>query len=103
GVALSWERKRFPCAWLWCKLEGNADPPWHSKTKLIGIEPNTTWPAVGMATAKAAGGTLLCLDPGAELDATLRFQALRPKGAITAVDHAGRAISGPNSSSSAIL
>lgn len=79
AIVLSWDAARFPCAWLWSELEGNPDPPWNSHTRLIGIEPNTTWPASGIEKAKAAGGTLLRLDPGAELDATLRFHVFKPQ------------------------
>ncbi|WP_119274627.1 hypothetical protein [Taklimakanibacter deserti] len=78
AVCLSWDAHRFPCAWLWCELTGTIDPPWRGKTRLIGIEPNTTWPGIGLVKAKAAGGTLLRLHPGEELDATIRFRVFRP-------------------------
>lgn len=96
AVALSWDKSRFPCAWLWCELAGNPDEPWRNQTRLIGIEPNTTWPAWGLAKAKQAGGTLLRLKPGDELDATLRFQAFTPAGPVTRVNSTGRALAGHN-------
>ncbi len=92
AVALSWQAARFPCCWLWSELEGNPNAPWNGRTKLIGIEPNTTWPASGLEKAKAAGGTLLRLEPGREFEATLRFEVLIPNGAITGLDGTGRAI-----------
>lgn len=78
AVRLSWEARRFPCAWLWCELAGTMDQPWQGKTRLIGIEPNTTWPGIGMVKAKASGGTLLRLHPGEQLDATLHFRGFQP-------------------------
>lgn len=78
AVRLSWEARRFPCAWLWCELAGTMEQPWQGKTRLIGIEPNTTWPGIGLAKAKASGGTLLRLHPGDELDATLCFHVFQP-------------------------
>ncbi|MFZ5673291.1 MAG: hypothetical protein ACOZAM_10055 [Pseudomonadota bacterium] len=92
AVALSWDERRFPCAWLWYELAGNPDEPWLSRTRLIGIEPNTTWPAWGLAKAKQAGGALLTLRPGDELATTLRFQAFTPTGPISGLDDEGRAL-----------
>jgi hypothetical protein len=91
AVALSWDEARFPCAWLWYELAGNPDEPWLNRTRLIGIEPNTTWPAWGLAKAKQAGGTLLTLKPGDEIATTLRFQAFTPVGPIRGLDGEGRA------------
>lgn len=91
AVALSWDEARFPCAWLWYELAGNPDEPWLNRTRLIGIEPNTTWPAWGLAKAKQAGGALLTLKPGDELATTLRFQAFTPSGPISSLDGEGRA------------
>lgn len=98
AVALSWDKSRFPCAWLWYELAGNPDEPWRNQTQLIGIEPNTTWPAWGLAKAKQAGGALLCLNPGDELETTLRFQVFTPTGPVTGLDGEGRALAGRNPS-----
>ena len=92
AVALSWEAARFPCAWLWYELGGTAEAPWQSKAQLIGIEPNTTRPGLGLQKAKASGGTLLRLNPGEQLDATVRFHVFSPSGPVTGIDSVGRAI-----------
>lgn len=91
AVALSWEADRFPCAWLWCELGGTAEAPWQGKGRLIGIEPNTTRPGLGLQKAKASGGTLLRLHPGEQLGTTLRFHVFKPLGPVTVIDSAGRA------------
>lgn len=92
SVALSWDRERFPCAWLWFELEGNQDAPWNGRTRLIGMEPNTTRSAMGIADARARGSALLRLEPGAELATELRLHVSRPKGPITGVDARGHAV-----------
>jgi hypothetical protein len=93
AVALSWDAAQFPCAWLRFALNGTDEAPWHGRTQLIGIEPNTTPLAAGIAGAKAQGSALLRLDPGVVLHTTLRLQVFRPTGPITALDRAGRATS----------
>ncbi|MFM8745625.1 MAG: hypothetical protein ACKOED_03025 [Aestuariivirga sp.] len=82
AVQLSWDHARFPCAWLWYELKGTSDVPWHSRAMLIGIEPNTTKPAYGLAQAKARGSQLLRLEPGSRHRAWLRLSVFRPQGPI---------------------
>jgi len=92
AAALSWESTVFPYAWLWYELGGNQDPPWDGKTRLIGMEPNTTWPATGLADADRRGGRLMTLQPGAEKTVTIRLHVFKPKGPIQGVDAAGLAL-----------
>ena len=95
AAALSWDGAIFPCAWLWYELGGTAEPPWCGKTRLIGLEPNSTWPGTGLADADQRGGRLLTLQPGATITATVRLHVFKPEGAILGVDASGRALSTP--------
>ena len=90
GVALSWDGKQFPCAWLWYELGGTRDAPWFGRASLIGLEPNTTMPANGLATAKSRGASLLRLKPDEEISTSLRLQVFKPRGPVTSVDAGGR-------------
>jgi hypothetical protein len=92
AAALSWESAVFPYAWLWYELGGNAEPPWEGKTRLIGMEPNTTWPATGLADANRRGGRLMTLQPGTEITTAVRLHVFKPEGSIQDVDAAGQAI-----------
>jgi hypothetical protein len=92
AAALSWDANVFPYLWLWCELAGTAEPPWGGAARLIGMEPNTTWPANGLADAVRRGGRLLALQPGTEIATTVRLHVFKPAGAILGVDATGRAI-----------
>jgi galactose mutarotase-like enzyme len=95
GAALSWDADVFPYAWLWYELGGTAEPPWRGRARLIGLEPNTTWPANGLADAARRGGRLLTLQPGTEIATTVRLHVFKPAGAVLGVDAHGRAMSYP--------
>jgi len=74
AVALSWDAAVFPYAWLWVELEGTEDAPWAGKTRLIGIEPNTTWPGNGLADTQRRGARLLKLNPNQTVSAWVRLR-----------------------------
>jgi hypothetical protein len=59
------------------------------------LEPNTTWPATGLADVNQRGGRLMTLRPGAEITGTVRLNVFKPDGAVLGVDAAGYAISKP--------
>ncbi len=82
AVLLSWDGERFPCAWIWYELEATVDHPWAGRTRLIGIEPNTTPCGLGLAEAKRRGVPLLRLEPGRELTSEIRLRVFRPSGPI---------------------
>ena len=91
AVALSWTAGRFPCAWLWYELGGTAEAPWHGGGQLIGIEPNTTIPALGLAEARRRKSALLRLEPGETVGAELRLHVFKPSGGVDGVNGDGRA------------
>lgn len=82
AAVLSWDSAMFPCAWLWLELEGTADQPWAGRTRLIGIEPNTTRQATGLRDAKRRGAALLTLSPGQRITTELRLSVFRPRGPL---------------------
>jgi len=90
AAVLSWNAKQFPCAWLWFELGGTVEAPWRARTRLIGIEPNTTCPASGIAEARVRNGALLRLHPGSILHTTVRLHVFQPAGPITTLESSGR-------------
>lgn len=65
AVRLDWTPESWPLAWLWIETGGERGAPWFGRGRCLGVEPCTTWPATGLARARAAGGWLLSLRPGA--------------------------------------
>ncbi len=91
AVVLSWDANVFPCTWLWYELGGTVEAPWFGRGRLIGLEPNTTCSASGLADAARRGKRLLTLQPGVPLTATIRLHVFKPTGAVRGVDPEGRA------------
>jgi hypothetical protein len=92
AVALSWDAATFPYAWLWCELGGTPEAPWFGQARLIGLEPNSTCFAGGIAEAQRRGERLLTLQPGIAQSATIRLQVFKPRGPVQGIDDAGRAL-----------
>ncbi|MCA3561902.1 MAG: hypothetical protein IOC82_12835 [Aestuariivirga sp.] len=82
AVLLTWDGARFPCAWLWYELEATPDAPWNGRTRLIGIEPNTTPCALGLGEAIRRRAPLLRLKPGAHLSASITLHVFKPRGPV---------------------
>jgi len=91
AVALSWDAQVFPHMWLWYELGGTPDAPWNGRPRLIGLEPNTTGSAAGLADAARRGERLLVLQPGIPVQAEIRLHVCKPRGPVAGVDAAGRA------------
>ena len=93
GVALSWDPNIFPFAWLWIEIGGTPDVPWSGRTRLIGLEPNSTELAYGLAEAHRRAARLLTLEPGIPMEAIIRLHVFKPSGSVRNVDSRGRALS----------
>ena len=92
AAVLSWDAKRFPCAWLWYELQGTMEAPWHGRGGMIGIEPNTTRSGNGIVAAKKSGEQLLMLQRGEELTTELRLHVFKPCDKLGGVEPEGRAV-----------
>lgn len=67
SVALSWDVSAFPHIWLWQEIGGNGFP-WFGRSAITAVEPQSTWPANGLAAAIETGQAQW-LDPGQSTDA----------------------------------
>lgn len=78
AAVLSWDGAVFPYAWLWCELGGTPDAPWNGQARLIGIEPNTTWPGNGLSDTHRRGAPLLSLRPNDRIETWVSLTVTRP-------------------------
>ena len=83
AVVLSWDGAMFPTAWLWFELAGTSDVPWDGRTHLVGLEPNTTPLAYGLAEARRQGVRLLTLEPARPVVAEVQLQVFKPAGTVS--------------------
>lgn len=56
---LEWDRATMPHVWFWQEFGATADAPWFSRHYNIGLEPFSTIPAHGLATAVERDAALL--------------------------------------------
>jgi hypothetical protein len=91
GAVLSWQGDVYDCVWYWCELGGTPGPPWHSRARLIGLEPCSTPCGHGLAEAARRKARLIRLCPGQPVTASLRLHVFQPAGAVTGTDPCGRA------------
>ncbi len=92
GAVLSWVGDVYDCVWYWCELGGTLTPPWHGRSRLIGLEPCSTPYGHGLAEATRKGARLIRLWPGQPVTANLRLHVFRPNGAVAGTDPYGRAV-----------
>lgn len=88
AIVLSWDGARFPCAWIWYELDGTGEEPWAGRTRLIGIEPNTTPCGLGLGEAARRGAALLRLESGQEFTGAIHLRVFRPSGPIATFQQA---------------
>jgi galactose mutarotase-like enzyme len=89
GVALAWDRDAFPHLWIWLQ---NGDPgfPWYGRSRMIGLEPQRSWPFDGLGGAVQRNQALV-LKPGQSLTSWITLVAFdNVDQAVTGVERDGR-------------
>ncbi|TDE09864.1 DUF4432 family protein [Jiangella asiatica] len=54
GIALAWDLAAFPHLWCWTEI-GGTDFPWFGRSRIIALEPATSWPNDGLRSAVERG------------------------------------------------
>ena len=89
GFGLSWDADVFPVACLWQEFGRTAGFPWFGRGYALAIEPNTSWPAAGIATVARTSGTQRCLQPGAAIETGLHAVVYAARSGVALIDGDG--------------
>lgn len=71
SVQLAWDSHAYPFAWYWHEAGGRRGFPWYSNAYVLAIEPNSSWPARGLAAVRETTGTQIMIQPGETRSATV--------------------------------
>lgn len=66
-ATVEWDALTFPYLWIWIELGGTQDWPWFGSARALGLEPASSWPAVGVERLPGNTGTQVVLEPRMEL------------------------------------
>lgn len=70
GFGMAWDVSLFQCLWMWQVYGGHHDYPFYGRTYNCALEPFTSWPPAGIATA-IKNGTAYLMKPGQVIDTEL--------------------------------
>ena len=59
GMGMAWDHKLFKYLWMWQVYNGHNDYPWYGRTYNCALEPFTSYPPAGIATAIKNGSALI--------------------------------------------
>ena len=74
GFGYVFPKEVFRFVWYWQSFGGGYGYPWYGRTYNVGLEPFTSYPGDGLATA-IENGTALKLEPGERVEASQRAVA----------------------------
>ncbi len=88
GVALVWDLDAFPHMWMWREL-GSTGFPFYGRTSIVALEPASSWPGDGLASA-IDRGQAHWLDGGARTETSMTIIPFRSvERAVVRADHDG--------------
>ena len=84
-----WSAQDFPYAWLWQEFNASLGFPWFGKGYVMAVEPNTSYPAVGIASVAERTGTQRTIDAGQTVDAELCVVLYRSNFGVRSISRGG--------------
>jgi hypothetical protein len=89
GVALRWPLEVFDRAWLWQEIHSGEGFPWFRRAYVVAVEPATTIPGRGIATARAKGESLFTLGANESREVVLEAVLFQGSTAVESVTEGG--------------
>ena len=74
GIAMAWDLEAYPHMWMWLQ-NGDSGFPWYGRARMIGLEPQRSWPFDGLAGAIERGQAVI-LEPGTTTSSWITLAAL---------------------------
>lgn len=91
GFAMRWDVSVFRFLWFWEEICGTPHYPWWGRCYVVGIEPQSSVPGLGLIKA-IERGTQLTLQPGGRLSTRLCATAFLAEGIPRGVNEEGQVI-----------
>ena len=89
GIAMSWDHGAYPALWLWLQ-NGDEAFPWYGRARMLGIEPQRSWPFDGLSRAIEREQALVAR-AGEAITSWLTLTLLPDEcGPVTGVDRLGK-------------
>jgi galactose mutarotase-like enzyme len=76
AATMKWDSDLFPFVWLWQECRDKAGYPWFGRYHIVGVEPFTSYPSMGIAEALQRGNALQ-LPPRGAISTVLRIGAVQ--------------------------
>jgi hypothetical protein len=89
GFGLAWDAEIFPVACMWQELGATTGFPWFGRGYALAIEPNTSWPAAGIAQVARTTRTQCALAPGESIETELCAVVYDSPWGVSAIDRDG--------------
>ena len=91
GFAMRWDMSVFRYIWLWQEFGGTENYPWWGQGYVVGIEPHSSLPSLGLNKA-IERGTQLTLQPGTTISTTIVASVFKAEGIPKNVTEEGRVV-----------
>lgn len=90
GVGFRWPAERFPKAWLWQEIHSGSGWPWYRRAYVVAVEPASTIPGQGWATAHARGERGVRFAPHESVEVVVEMVLFHDSRDVAGIDSGGR-------------